>query len=63
MDVGGEKPKPAEDGTFVPRAGSDASGKAQGNNARWMLWLIVIAPAAAIAILVTISFLSAITGV
>ena len=64
MDVGGEKPKPTEGGTFVPRAGSDASGKAAGgSNARWMLWLIVIAPAAAIAILVTISFLSAITGV
>ena len=64
MDVGGEKPKPAEGGTFVPGAGSDASGKAAGgSNARWMLWLIVIAPAAAIAILVTISFLSAITGV
>jgi predicted PurR-regulated permease PerM len=64
MDVGDDKTEPAGSGGVVAGAGPSASGKeTRGADHRWMLWLIVIAPAAAVAIVVTLSFLSAITDV
>jgi predicted PurR-regulated permease PerM len=64
MDVGDDKTEPAGSRGVVAGAGPSASGKvARGADHRWMLWLIVIAPAAAVAIVVTLSFLSAITYV
>jgi predicted PurR-regulated permease PerM len=64
MDVGDDKTQPAGSGAFVAGSGPRASDKeARGADHRWMLWLIVIAPAAAVAIVVTLSFLSAITYV
>jgi predicted PurR-regulated permease PerM len=64
MDVGDDKTEPAGSGGVVAGAGPSASGKeTRGADHRWVLWLIVIAPAAAVAIVVTLSFLSAITDV
>jgi predicted PurR-regulated permease PerM len=64
MDVGDDKTEPAGSGGVVAGAGPSASGKeTRDADHRWMLWLIVIAPAAAVAIVVTLSFLSAITDV
>jgi predicted PurR-regulated permease PerM len=64
MDVGDDKTEPAGSGGFVADAGPLTSdkGEREGDH-RWMLWLIVIAPAAAVAIVVTLSFLSAITDI
>jgi predicted PurR-regulated permease PerM len=64
MDVGDDKTEPAGSSGVVAGAGPSASGKeTRGADHRWVLWLIVIAPAAAVAIVVTLSFLSAITDV
>ena len=64
MNVGDDKTEPAQSGGFDVDAHSQDSGKGARNaDHRWMLWLIVIAPAAAVAIVVSLSFLSAITGV
>ena len=64
MNVGDDKSEPARDGESAVEAGARTSDKgARSADHRWMLWLIVIAPAAAVAVVVTLSFLSAITGV
>ena len=64
MNVGDDKTQPAQSGDFAAGADAQISDKgAPRVDHRWMLWLIVIAPAAAVAVVVTLSFLSAITGV
>ena len=67
MDDGEEGSAPAPtDPTDRSNTGTDpraTTTTSPWNDHRWMLWLIVIAPAIAIAIVVTLSFLSAITGV
>jgi predicted PurR-regulated permease PerM len=64
MNVGNERTESAEN----PGSGTRVEHRALGKEIprpdhRWMLWLIVIGPATAVAIVVTLSFLSAITGV
>ncbi len=64
MDVGDESSEPIRTDGSVPSAPANPSNPPpRWTDHSWMLWLIVIAPAAAIAIVATLHFLSAIAGI
>ena len=64
MDVGDESSEPVRtDGSVAGTDPRASSAPSPSTDHRWMLWLIVIAPAAAVAIVLTLNFLSAITGI
>jgi len=64
LDVGDESSEPIQtDGSVSGTPPNPSNPAPRWTDHSWMLWLIVIAPVAAIAIVVTLNFLSAITGI
>ena len=64
MNVGDESSKPVQtDASIAGTTAGAPNPPARSTDYRWMLWLIVIAPVAGVAIVATLYFLSAITGI
>jgi len=64
LNVGGESQEPVPtDGSIAGAAPSASKPSSPWTDHSWMLWLIVIAPVTAVAIVATLYFLSAIAGI